>query len=87
MAGSFTRAAQNLGNSKSVVSRCISRLEKELGVQLRYRSTHSLSVTDAGERLFTLCKDLALRIGGTVCGIFSRPVCLTGPHGVRGISA
>ncbi|MBT5032504.1 MAG: LysR family transcriptional regulator [Proteobacteria bacterium] len=55
---SFTRAAPRLGVSKSVVSRRISRLEEELGVQLLYRSTHSLSLTEAGERLFAQCKDL-----------------------------
>ncbi len=56
--GSFTRAAPHLGVSKSVVSRRISRLEEELGIQLLYRSTHSLSLTEAGERLFAQCKDL-----------------------------
>lgn len=57
-AGSFTRAAARLGLSKSVVSRHVSALEKELGVQLMYRSTHRLSLTDAGERFFLYCKDL-----------------------------
>ena len=56
--GNFTRAALHLGISKSVVSRGVSRLEKELGIQLLYRSTHSLSLTEAGERLFAQCKDL-----------------------------
>ncbi|MGI9257278.1 MAG: LysR family transcriptional regulator [Gammaproteobacteria bacterium] len=56
--GSFTRAAPHLGVSKSVVSRRISRLEEDLGIQLLYRSTHSLSLTEAGERLFAQCKDL-----------------------------
>lgn len=56
--GSFTRAAPHLGISKSVVSRRMSRLEEELGIQLLYRSTHSLSLTEAGERLFAQCKDL-----------------------------
>jgi DNA-binding transcriptional LysR family regulator len=57
-AGSFTRAAERLGLSKSVVSRHVSALEKELGVQLLYRSTHTLSLTEAGERFYVYCKDL-----------------------------
>ena len=57
-AGSFTRGATRLGLSKSVVSRHVSLLEKALGVQLLYRSTHRLSLTEAGERLYAYCKDL-----------------------------
>ncbi len=57
-AGSFTRAAARVDLSKSVVSRHVSMLEKELGVQLMYRSTHRLSLTEAGERFFEYCKDL-----------------------------
>jgi len=57
-AGSFTRAATRLDLSKSVVSRHVSALEKALGVQLLYRSTHRLSLTEAGERFHLYCKDL-----------------------------
>lgn len=57
-AGSFTRAAPRLGLSKSVVSRHVTALERQLGVQLMYRSTHQLSLTEAGERFFDCCKDL-----------------------------
>jgi DNA-binding transcriptional LysR family regulator len=57
-AGSFTRAAAHLQLSKSVVSRHVSALEKELGQQLLYRSTHGLSLTEAGERFHLHCKDL-----------------------------
>ena len=57
-AGSFTRAAARVDLSKSVVSRHVSALEKELGVQLMYRSTHRLSLTEAGERFYEYCKDL-----------------------------
>lgn len=57
-AGSFTRAAQRLGLSKSVVSRHVSLLEKELGVQLLYRSTHRLALTEAGERFSGHCREL-----------------------------
>ena len=57
-AGNFTRAAARVDLSKSVVSRHVSLLEKELGVQLMYRSTHSLSLTEAGQRFYEYCKDL-----------------------------
>src|SRR5258706_263299 len=57
-AGSFTRAAARLDLSKSVVSRHVSALEKTLGVQLLYRSTHGLSLTEAGERFQLHCRDL-----------------------------
>jgi DNA-binding transcriptional LysR family regulator len=57
-ARNFTRAAERLGLSKSVVSRHVSELERELGVQLVYRSTHGVSLTEAGERCFSHCKDL-----------------------------
>jgi DNA-binding transcriptional LysR family regulator len=56
--GSFTLAASRLGLSKSVVSRHVSALEKELGVQLLYRSTHRLTPTEAGERFYDYCRDL-----------------------------
>ena len=57
-AGSFTKAAVRLDLSKSVVSRHVSALEKSLGVQLLYRSTHRLSLTEAGERFQLYCRDL-----------------------------
>jgi len=49
-AESFTRAAAKLGQTKSAVSRRVSDLEEELGVQLLHRTTRSLSLTEAGER-------------------------------------
>lgn len=49
-AESFTRAAAKLGLTKSAVSRRVSDLEEELGVQLLHRTTRSLSLTEAGER-------------------------------------
>lgn len=46
--GSFTAAARELGMPTSTVSRRVSRLETQLGVQLLQRTTRKLSVTDAG---------------------------------------
>ena len=64
--GSFTRAARKLDMSKSAVSQQISRLEKDLGVQLIKRNTRGMAVTSAGRQLLSRCEllkgqvDLAL---------------------------
>ncbi len=49
---SFTGAARALGLPKSSVSRRISELEKELGVELLHRTTRKLSLTEAGRSYF-----------------------------------
>lgn len=51
-AKSFTQAAQQLGVTKSAISRRVSDLETRLGTQLVLRTTRSLSLTEAGEALF-----------------------------------
>lgn len=48
---SFTRAAAELGMSQSALSHAIKSLEERIGVRLLSRTTRSVSVTDAGERL------------------------------------
>lgn len=45
---SFSKAAQQLGVSRSTVSKQISRLEKDLGVVLVNRTTRSMNLTEAG---------------------------------------
>jgi DNA-binding transcriptional LysR family regulator len=50
-AGGFARAANRLGVSKSLVSRRISRLEKEMGVVLLSRNPRGFAATHAGEEL------------------------------------
>ena len=47
-AGSFTRAAEELGMTKAMVSQHLARLEQELGVTLLMRSTRRMSLTEAG---------------------------------------
>ena len=49
--GNFTRAANELHLSKSVVSQHVSELERDLKVRLLNRSTRSVSVTQEGYRL------------------------------------
>lgn len=55
--GSFAAAGRQLGLTTSGVSKTISRLELSRGVRLLNRSTHSLSLTDEGERLIELARE------------------------------
>ncbi len=50
--GSFSKVAQKLNLTNSVVSKRIARLESDLNVQLLYRSTRKLNLTDAGRTLY-----------------------------------
>lgn len=51
-AGSISRAAEQLGVAKSVVSRRLSALEKRLGSNLMQRTTRRLSLSDAGQQFY-----------------------------------
>jgi len=51
-AGSFTAAAQRLDADKSAISRRVSSLEENLGVQLLRRTTRTLNLTDTGRSFY-----------------------------------
>lgn len=47
--GSFTRAAENLGSSKSNIGKAVQRLETRLGTRLFQRTTRAVRLTEDGE--------------------------------------
>lgn len=56
--GSFSRVAEQNSLTNSVVSKRIARLEESLGVQLLYRSTRKLTVSEAGKLLYQGAKNV-----------------------------
>lgn len=56
--GSFSKAAEQIGLTKSVISKRITRLEQELGVQLLYRTTRKLTLTEAGEIFYRHAREI-----------------------------
>ncbi|EPG0368948.1 LysR substrate-binding domain-containing protein [Photobacterium damselae] len=57
--GSFSKVAELNSITKSVVSKRISKLESELGIQLIYRTTRKLTITEAGEVLYHRAKSIS----------------------------
>jgi DNA-binding transcriptional LysR family regulator len=74
---SFSAAARQLGMTPSAVSRHVTRLEKELGVQLIRRTTRQLRLTEPGIGAFERCCELvaAAQATMTIAGQYaSRPM-------------
>jgi DNA-binding transcriptional LysR family regulator len=66
---SFTRAAAKLGTSQSSLSHTIRRLEAKLGVRLLTRTTRSVALTEAGERLLGTLRPALDSIGAQLTSI------------------
>lgn len=56
--GSFSKAAEQMGVSKSHVSRQIAILESHLDALLLNRTTRQVSLTDVGQSFYPTCRDL-----------------------------
>ncbi|WP_175774819.1 LysR family transcriptional regulator [Burkholderia anthina] len=83
--GSFSAVAKEMHVSTSTVARKITAIEEALGVALLHRSTHSVTLTEAGhiylERAVTLIADLddTLRVVAELNARPSGPLKLTAP--------
>lgn len=74
---SFTKAARRLEVSPSAISHSMRELEEEIGVRLLSRTTRSVALTDAGERLRARLQPSFAEIGdalGEISGLRNKPV-------------
>jgi len=76
--GSFARAADTLGLSRSGVSRAVSRLEARIGIQLFDRTTRAISLTDEGRRLYSEVTPLLTGIDEAVVAMSAAAVSVRG---------
>jgi DNA-binding transcriptional LysR family regulator len=63
---SFAHAARHLGVVPSTISQTIRALEERLGVRLLNRTTRSVSLTDAGEKLLARIRPAIMELGAAV---------------------
>lgn len=63
--GSFSKAAERLGQTPSGVSRTISRLEDHLGMTLMHRTTRRLQLTEEGSWLLGRARSLLADLANT----------------------
>ncbi len=63
--GSFSAAAERLGQTPSGVSRTISRLEEHLGMTLMHRTTRRLQLTEEGSWLLGRARSLLADLANT----------------------
>ena len=57
-AGSFAEAARRAGSTTSAMSKAILRFERARGLRLFHRTTHSIALTEEGDRLLESGRDL-----------------------------
>jgi len=82
--GSFSAAAQRLGQTPSGVSRSISRLEKQLGMTLMHRTTRRLDLTEEGAWLLGRARRILLELDDTEAQAAARR---TQPSGLVRVNA
>ncbi|HGA2726416.1 TPA: LysR family transcriptional regulator [Enterobacter hormaechei] len=56
--GNFSTAARITGATPSAISRCVSRLEQEMGTKLLHRTTRKLALTETGKSVYEHALDM-----------------------------
>lgn len=82
---SITEAAARSSLTKSAVSQALRRLEDAIGAKLLFRTTRSLSLTEAGMRLLPMCRKMReaqQEIDAAITDLTDKNVALTvtAPH-------
>jgi DNA-binding transcriptional LysR family regulator len=67
--GGFSAAARRLSLTPAAVSKNVARLEARLGVRLFQRSTRSLALTEAGERLLAQARGPLAELQGALADV------------------
>lgn len=60
--GSFTKVADEINTSKSLISKEITRLEEDIGARLFHRSTRKLQLTHVGEGYLQRCREILMKM-------------------------
>lgn len=81
---SFTKAAAQLGVSRSAVSQSISQLERQLGTSLFHRSTRKVATTETGQLLFQQISPLFNEISLKISEVLSQKDRLQGTLRING---
>ena len=61
-AGSFAKAAEQLGLSRSAVGKAIARLEERLALRLFHRTTRSQRLTEDGQSFYERCRRIVTEL-------------------------
>lgn len=76
--GNISRAAESLGRGKALLSRNLALLEKELGVQLVYRTTRQFRLTESGLEFYSHVRQHIRGLENLVLGLQDRGEAITG---------
>lgn len=76
--GNFTRAAEAMNERKAKLSRNLAILEKELGVQLVYRTTRQFKLTDIGQQFYSESKKHLENLESSVLKIQNKDQAIQG---------
>lgn len=86
--GSFSAAARVSGATPSAISRCVSRLEQEMGCKLLHRTTRKLALTETGRTVYEHAQEMleaarqALDSGGSLQTVAQGKLTVSVPKAV-----